>query len=135
LVQKIGQVKMSSEQMPGPNFIWTKTKEPSEVLSLLLDRFPGVRQLAESPDELTLAEPYHAYHLFGADICNRMSDHSFLQAAGSFINELAESADPLIRNVLGTALLEEIAEDRKAVDAISEYVNPKVRKLLRGAEE
>jgi hypothetical protein len=119
----------------GPDFIWIKTKTPSEVFSLLLDRFPGVRKLAESSEELTLAEPFHAYDLFGADICNRVSDNEFLQAAGSFINEMAESRDPLIGAVLVTGLLEKIAEDPKAVDAISKFVSPKVRELFRDVEE
>jgi hypothetical protein len=124
-----------NEQVEGPNFIWIKTKTPSEVTSILLDRFPGVRELAESFDELTLVEPFHAYDLFGADICNRVSDHEFLQCAGLFISELAESRDPLIGDVLVTGLLEKIAEDPNAVDAISKYVSPKVRELLRDVEE
>jgi|SRR5882724_9336663 len=119
-----------NEKVEGPDFIWIKTKTPEEVTSLLLERFPEVRDLA-GPSELILDETFRAYGVFGAEIRRRIDDHSFLQSAGSFINELAESRDPLIGNVLEVGLLEDIAQESAAVNAISEYLSPKVKELIR----
>jgi len=119
-----------NERVLGPDFIWIKTKTPEEVTSLLLERFPEVRDLA-SPSEFVLEDTFHAYGLFGAEIRRRIGDREFLQLAGSFINELGESRDPLIENVLEIGLLEDIAQESAAVTAISEYVSPKVKELLR----
>jgi hypothetical protein len=54
--------------------------QPSEVLRLLLDKFPEMHDLAGSADELTLAEPFHAYEMFGAEIRKRLKDQSFISS-------------------------------------------------------
>jgi hypothetical protein len=124
-----------SNEKNKPDFVYVRTRTPSEVLSLLLFRFPGVRELAGSDDELHLAEPFHAYELLAQNVRRRADDQAFLAAVGKFIDELVEDrGDELVQAVLTTSLLEGIAEDPEATAALMGFLGANARTLLRDVE-
>jgi hypothetical protein len=129
-------MKSHSGERKEPDFTLIRSRTPSEVLSLLLERFPGIRELAASEDELHLAEPFHAYELFAADIRSRADDPIFLRAVGRFIDELAvDQSDSLVGSVLVTSLLEGIAEDPEAAAEVSAVIGERAGALLRDVEK
>jgi hypothetical protein len=129
------RIVMSSKPREGqPDFVLSGTKTPAEVVALLLDRFPGICELVESPDELLLAPPFHAYECFASQIHSRIDDQAFLRSVGTFINELAQSDDPLIGDVLVTSVLESVAEDPAVAEKIAAQIDENARALLRDAQ-
>lgn len=117
-----------------PDFILNKSKTATEVVALLLERFPDLREVVDSADELELAEPFHAYECFASEIQRRIQQREFLEAAAQFINELTESNDPLIRDVLVTSVFERIAEDKETARKIALHIGQKANSLLEDVE-
>jgi hypothetical protein len=118
-----------------PDFVVVRSRTPEEVVSLLLNRFPGVREIVASRDELYLAAPFHVYEILASDVRTKLDDPSFLQEVGKFIDDLVvEENDPLIGSVLVTSLLEGIAEDPEAAAQISAVIGERARALLRDVE-
>ncbi len=117
-----------------PDFVIVRTKTPAEVVSLLLHRFPNLRELICS-DQDCFNEPTRVYDSFAAQVLKRADDHDFLQSVVQFINELAESKDPLVREVLVICVLEEVASDPDVARGISGALNQPARALLREVEQ
>ena len=69
------------------------------------------------------------------EVLKRADDHDFLQSVIQFINELAESNDPLLREVLVICVLEGIASDPDIAQGISGALTQPARALLREVEE
>ena len=112
-----------------PDFVVVKSRTPAELVSLLLNRFPGVREIVASRDE------FHVYEILASDVRTKLDDPSFLQEVGKFIDDLVvEENDPLIGSVLVTSLLEGIAEDQEAAAQVSAVIGEKARALLRDVE-
>jgi hypothetical protein len=77
----------------------------------LVDRFPEVLARVDPPQDAFTASPYLAYGLFAQEVVERKEDDEFLNHASAFMNELAESEDALLEEVLVVSVLERIAED------------------------
>ncbi len=118
-----------------PNFIIRKTWTPIEAVSLLIRRFPVVLDLGESESELKQVGPYYAYANFAGRILPDLSDKSVRNSVVKFIDELAESQDSLLEDVLITSVLEKIAEDPERSHEIRLELQQKGAELLRKVEE
>jgi hypothetical protein len=125
---------MSPEDYYEPDFVIVPTKAPAEAVTLLLDRFPELREFICS-DQYCFSEPTRVYDSFAMEVLKRADDHDFLQSVIQFINELAESNDPLLREVLVICVLEGIASDPDIAQGISGALTQPARALLREVEE
>jgi hypothetical protein len=124
---------MSSGKDREVDFILVRTMTPREVVCLLLNRFPTVRDLV-CPDESCFELPTIVYDSFAKVVIERSGDPGFMQSVGPFIDELAESKDPLIFEVLISCLLEGIAENEQVTRMISRTISPQSRALLHEVE-
>jgi hypothetical protein len=106
-----------------------------EAIGLLTERFPVIKTRVEDPDDLSVAEPYYAYGLLATEILDGAHPTKFLESACGFVNELAESQDPLLEEVLVVSVLEKVAEDRSLSDRIKPYLRENARLLLDRVEK
>jgi len=118
-----------------PNFIIRKTCTPVEAVSLLVRRFPVVLDLGETKSELEQQGPYYAYANFASRILADLNDKSVRDSVVKFIDELAESQDTLLEDVLITSILEKIAEDPELSHNIRLELQQKGAGMLRRVEE
>jgi hypothetical protein len=124
---------MSSDKETTADFILVRTMTPREVVCLLLSRFPTMRELV-CPDEDSFEEPTCVYDSFAKIVRERSNDPGFMKSVVQFIDELAESKDALIRQVLLSSLLEGIAENAQLAQTISPRISPQSRSLLEEVE-
>jgi hypothetical protein len=106
---------------------------PREVVSLLLSRFTALRDLI-CPDQDCFEEPTRVYDCFAAEVVRRVDDRDFFESVIRFINDIAESKDPLLSTVLVVSLLEGIATDPDVARKVSGAVGENARRLLRDVE-
>lgn len=104
------------------------------AVTLLVDRFPEVLARVDSPQDAFTASPYMAYGLFAQEIVEKNEDDAFLKKASGFINELAESRDSLLEEVLVVSVLERIAEDVYLADKMKAQLGDKARSLMTRVE-
>src|SRR5271170_1506738 len=95
----VADFAMSSDEHKAVDFIVVRTMTPREVVSLLLSRFPTTRDLV-CPDEYCFELTTVVYDSFAKIVRERSDDSRFIQSVAFFIDELAESKDPLIKEVL-----------------------------------
>jgi len=124
---------MSSDEHKEVDFILVRTMTPREVVCLLLNRFPTMRDVV-CPDEYSFDEPTIVYDSFAGIVIERSDDPSFMHSVAFFMDELAESKDPLIREVLIVSLLEGIAADEQVARMIERTMTPHSRSLLHEVE-
>jgi len=124
---------MSREKERGIDFVVVRTMTPREVVSLLLGRFPAVRDLV-CTDEYCFEEPTRVYDAFAQEVIRRARDREFTTSVVQFIDELAESKDPLIGTVLVISLLEGIAADPGVAKEISAAIGEPAKALLQDVE-
>jgi hypothetical protein len=124
---------MSSDEGREVDFVLVRTMTPREVVRLLLDRFPAMRDLV-CPDEDCFEDPFHVYDSFARVVIERSNDPGFIQSVVLFIDELAEGKGPLIYEVLMSSLLEGIAENEQVARMIERTMTPHSRSLLHDVE-
>jgi hypothetical protein len=124
---------MSSDSDKEVDFILVRTMTPRQVVSHLLSRFPTMRDLV-CPDEYCFELPTVVYDSFAKIVRERSDDSGFMQSVVLFIDELSESKDPLVKEVLFSSLLEGIAVNAQLARMISSTISPKSRSLLREVE-
>ncbi len=79
----------------GPDFVLVPTMTPREVVSLLLSRFPTMRDVI-CPDEDCFNEPTRVYDSFAAEMVKKADDRDIFESAIRFIDDIAKSKDPLL---------------------------------------
>jgi hypothetical protein len=124
---------MSSDEHKAVDFILVRTMTPREVVCLLLNRFPTIRDLV-CPNEDSFEDPFRVYDSFARVVIERSNDSGFIQSVALFIDELAKSKDPLTKDVLFASLLEGIADNAQVARMISRKINPHSRSLLHEVE-
>jgi hypothetical protein len=124
---------MEKDEKNVPDFVIVPTMTPREVVSLLLDRFPAMRDLI-CPDEDSFNLPTCVYDSFATEVVRRVDDRDFFSAVVQFIDDVAESKDPHLRNVLVVCLLEGVAADPQVARRFSGAVGEAARGLLRDVE-
>lgn len=124
---------MSSDKDNAVDFALVRTMTSHEVVGLLLNRFPSLRGLV-CPDEYCFEEPTRVYDSFAGIVIERSDDPGFIQPVVLFIDELAESNDPLVKEILISSLLEGIAASAQVARMISRTMTPHSRSLLHEVE-
>jgi len=124
---------MSSDEHKAVDFILVRTMTEREVVCLLLDRFPDVRDRV-CPEEYYFELPTIVYDSFATIVIERADDPGFIQSVVSFINELAENKSSLVQEVLIICLLEGIAAEEKVARMIERTMTPLSRSLLQEVE-
>ena len=115
------------------NFVVVPTMTEHDVISLLLNRFPAMRDLLcadeESRDLATCV-----YDRFAAEVVRGAGDREFFASVIRFIDDIAEGRDTLLRTVLEMDLLEGIAADADVAQKVSDAVGDTARRLLHDVE-
>lgn len=124
---------MSSDKDEALDFVLVRTMTPRQVVCLLLSRFPTMRDLV-CPDEYCFEEPTRVYDSFARIVIEKSDDPGFIQSVVMFIDELAESKDPLVKDVLISSLLEGIAVNAQLARKVSRTMSPHSRSLLYEVE-
>jgi hypothetical protein len=124
---------MSSDTDKTVDSILVRTMTPRQVVCILLNRFPTMRDLV-CPDEYCFEEPTRVYDSFASIVIERSDDPGFVQSVAFFIDELAERNDPLIKDILSASLLEGIAVNARVARMISRSISPQSRRLLQEVE-
>jgi hypothetical protein len=124
---------MSSDKDREVDFVLVRTMKDRELVCLLLDRFPNIRDLV-CPGEDCFELATIVYDSFARIVIQRSDDPGFIQSVALFIDELAESKGPLIYEVLMSCLLEGIAENEQVARMISRKISPHSRSLLHEVE-
>jgi len=124
---------MSSDKDKEVDFLRLPNITPHQVVSLLLNRYPTVRDLVCS-DEYCFEEPTRVYDAFAKVVIERSYDPDFIQSVARFIDELAESDNLLIESVLSASLLEGIAENEQLARTISRSISPRSKRVLQEVE-
>jgi hypothetical protein len=105
------------------------------AVALLVDRFPEVLARVDAPQDAFTASPYLAYGLFAQEVVEKKEENDFLNRATTFMNELAESGDALLEEVLVVSVLERIAEDESLVHKLKGKLRAKAGSLMKKVEE
>jgi hypothetical protein len=124
---------MTSDRDREVDFVLVRTMNDRELVCLLLDRFPNVRDLL-CPDEDCFDLSAIVYDSFARIVIQRSDDPGFIQSVALFIDELAESKGSLVYEVLMSCLLEGIAADEQVARTMSRKINPHSRSLLHEVE-
>jgi hypothetical protein len=105
-----------------------------QAIHLLIDRFPILNRRVEDPDDLVGA-PHFAFSLLAAETLERRTDEAFLDRVGEFIDDLANSGDSLLEEVLVIDVLEGIAQDPDLARRMGQRINSKSRSWLDRVEK
>jgi hypothetical protein len=115
------------------NFVLVRSMGDRELVGLLLNRFPDVRDFL-CPDEDCFDLPAVVYDSFARIVIQRSGDPRFIQSVVLFIDELAKNKNSLVQEVLITCLLEGIAADEKVARMIERTMTPHSRSLFHEVE-
>ncbi len=115
------------------NFVIVPTMTSRELVCLLLERFPDVRELV-CPDQDCFELSTIVYDSFATIVLERVDDPRFIQSVAFFIDELAEKKDRSVQEVLIVCLLEGIAANEKVARKIERTMTPHSRSLLHEVE-
>lgn len=111
------------------SFVMKSHMDSKEAVSFLINRFPFVLELVENPEDFDLGA-YYIYELFADYLLDHHTDEEFLIAACQFIDDLANSGDLLLMNLLGVSILESAAQDQALVDKLKSRICTKAREGL-----
>ncbi len=115
------------------NFVIVPTMKEREVVGLVLDRCPDVRERL-CPEEYYFDLATVVYDTFSTIVIERADDPRFIQSVAFFLDELAENKDRLVQEVLIVCLLEGIAAEEKVARMIERTMTPHSRSLLHDVE-
>ena len=115
------------------DFVLVHRMTDRELVGLLLERFPNVRDLL-CPDEDCFDRSAVVYDSFARIVIQRSGDPGFIQSVVLFIDELAENKSSLAQEILITCLLEGIAENAQVARMIERTLTPHSRSLLHEVE-
>ena len=124
---------MDQDKEKTVNFVIVPTLTESEVVDLLLNRFPDVRDRV-CPEEYYFELPTVVYDSFAAIVLEGVDDARFIQSVAFFIDELAENKDRSVQEVLIVCVLEGIAQNEQVARMISRMISPRSRSLLHQVE-
>jgi len=103
----------------------------TDAVSLLVSRFPAFKQTIDEDDLWT--SPHIAYGLLATEVLDKGTD-SLLGAAARFIDELANSGDSLLEELLVIDVLEGIAQEPDVARRLRAKIGPKSAPFLERVE-
>jgi hypothetical protein len=104
------------------------------AIAMLVDKFPNLLDRVDSPLDAFIASPYLAYGLFAQEVIDNRSDRTFMDRVCAFIDQLAESGDKLLEEVLVLSVLERVAEDGSLARELKGKLGVKAQKLIERVE-
>ena len=103
------------------------------AFALLFEHFPKIDGL-DWPDDRGFG-PHYAYERLASEILAKHKDDKLFKAACTFINELANSRDPLLQNILNVSLLESVAQDPSLANKLKASISDNARAILEKIEK
>ena len=100
-----------------------------EAILLLLTRFPGLRQKIDDPEDL-VGSPHYVYGLLANEVLENRTDEDLLNATCGFIDELANSGNGLLEELLVVDVLEGLAEDPALTRNLKTRISTKAAAFL-----
>ncbi len=104
----------------------------TDAVTLLLNRFPALTDRVDDRSDL-FEMPHVAYGLLATEVLEKGDDQLLLKAA-HFIDELANSGDDLLEELLTIDVLEGIAQDPNLAAKIRSKISPKAAESLDKVE-
>ena len=104
-----------------------------EAISLAIERFPKLLDRIDDPEDL-LASPHMVYSLLAEELLTNKTNQALIEATSQFINELANSGDDLLEELLVIDVLEGLAQDPHLAKTMSMRINPAAAKFLQRVE-
>lgn len=108
------------------------TVEATDAIALLVGRFPALQRTVHEDD--LLESPHIAYGLLATEVLENSSDELLLNEAARFIDDLANSGDSLLEELLVIDVLEGIAQDPDVARTLKARINPKSTAFLERVE-
>lgn len=105
-----------------------------ETVQLLINRFPFVVKLVETPEDVYFSAPFYIYERFSEHLRKHHTDEEFLVSVCQFIDDLANSSDSFLHEVLGLSILESVAQDVALADKIKSRICEKSKGMLKKIE-
>ena len=105
-----------------------------EAISLLLTRFPGLRKKIDDPEDL-VGSPHYVYGLLASEVLENRTDEDLLNATSAFIDELANSGNGLLEELLVVDVLEGLAEDPALARRLKTKISSKAAAFLDRVEK
>jgi hypothetical protein len=106
----------------------------AEAVTLIIERFPILRQRVDDLDDL-FEMPYVTYGLLASELLENPEDEVLFGLAAQFVDELANSGDDLLEELLVLDILEGIAQDRDLANKFRTKITPKAVSLLENVEK
>lgn len=107
--------------------------DKNTAVQLLIDRFPILKKRVDDENDL-FETPHVSFGLLASEVLNRQADSVFVGSTAQFINELAESGDELLEELLVIDVLEGIAQDPHLAERIRRMVSPVASEMLSRVE-
>ena len=106
---------------------------PADAVTLLINRFPAVRERVDQPDDL-FEMPHVTYGLLATDVLENSNDEVLLDRVAKFIDELANSGDELLEELLVIDVLEGIAQQPNVASRLKMRITPRAASLFERVE-
>lgn len=105
----------------------------TDAVALLIERFPTLRERVDHPDDL-FEMPHVTYGLLATEVLENSESEVLLSRVAQFIDELADSGDHLLEELLVIDVLEGIAQDTVLASKLRTRMNPKAVSFLERVE-
>lgn len=105
----------------------------TDAVALLVERFPILKERVDDPGDL-FEMPHVTYGLLATEVLDNSGDDVLLTTVAEFIDELANSGDSLLEELLVIDILEGLAQDPGIARRISARINPKAVEFLERVE-
>jgi hypothetical protein len=107
--------------------------DAADAVTLLLNRFPAVRERVDQPDDL-FEMPHVTYGLLATDALENSDDVVLLDRVANFVDELANSGDELLEELLVVDVLEGIAQQPNVASGLRMRISPRAASFLEMVE-
>ena len=105
----------------------------TEAVTLLVKRFPVVKDRVDDPNDL-FETPHVTYGLLATEVLENVQDQGLFKDLCKFIDELANSGDDLLEELLVIDVLEGLAQNPELAARVGSCVSPKALEFLTKVE-
>lgn len=105
----------------------------TDAVALLIERFPALMERVDDHSDL-FEMPHVTYGLLGTELLENSGDEALFNGVSQFIDELANSGDDLLEELLVINVLEGIAQDSNLATKLSTRISPKAASFLKAVE-
>jgi hypothetical protein len=105
----------------------------TDAVALLLKWFPALNERVDDSNDL-FEMPHVAYGLLASEVLENTGDQALFTKLAQFIDELANSGDDLLEELLVIDILEGIAQDPDLTTKFRPKISPKAAEFLERVE-